>query len=192
MKVRLIYLAAGNSRRFGSNKLLHELNGKPLFQHLLERLTRICERHDEWEVIVVTQYQIVYDRAAEMGVHVVFSPESYKGASYSIRAGLAEAEGAEYCVFFVADQPYLTEAAAEGFLEEMERKQADLGCVVCGSHRGNPGWFSRKYFLELEALEGDQGGRKVLKAHQEEVLFFQIPDEHELEDIDVIADVCIV
>ena len=56
MKVCLIYLAAGNSRRFGSNKLLYELEGRPLYRHLLDRLVSLSRQHADWEVIVVTQY----------------------------------------------------------------------------------------------------------------------------------------
>ena len=35
--IHIIYMAAGNSRRFGSNKLFYELDGKPMYRHLLER-----------------------------------------------------------------------------------------------------------------------------------------------------------
>ena len=38
MKIALIMLAAGNSRRFGSNKLLYEIEGKPMYRHILEKL----------------------------------------------------------------------------------------------------------------------------------------------------------
>ncbi len=203
MRVRVIYLAAGNSRRFGSNKLLYEVDGRPLFSHLLERLICICGRHREWEVIVVTQYESIYETAREMGARCVLSPKSRKGASYSVRAGLRAAleagteqaegedrtgsacEGADACAFFVADQPYLTEESAEGFLEEMERKRAGLGCAACGGHRGNPAWFSRQYFAELDGLTGDRGGKAVLNAHPEEILSFPVSKDRELEDIDV-------
>ena len=36
--IHIIYMAAGNSRRFGSNKLLYELDGKPMNRHLLDHL----------------------------------------------------------------------------------------------------------------------------------------------------------
>ena len=70
MKIKLIYLAAGNSRRFNSqrmqnteppqseaeNKLLYLLDEKPMFRYLFDRLVKVCQRHPEWEMIVVTQY----------------------------------------------------------------------------------------------------------------------------------------
>ncbi len=189
MKVCLIYLAAGNSRRFGSNKLLYELDGKPLYRHLLDRLVRLCIRHPEWEVVVVTQYSVIYDELAKSNIPVVFSPDSYKGASYSVRAGLEAAAEARACVFFVADQPYFTEKSAEAFLETMERDQAGLGCVACGERTGNPVWFSWEYFPELLELKEDQGGRKVLKKHPEKISYFPITDERELQDMDTQFDI---
>ena len=190
MKVQLIYLAAGNSRRFGANKLLYELDEKPLYLHLLERLINICRRHASWRISVVTQYDEIYDQAAKMEslglpVHPVFSPDSRNGASYSVRAGVEAApEETEGYAFFVGDQPYLTEGSAEGFLEEMERKRADLGSVKCRERMGNPAWFLRQYRRELLELTGDSGGRKILKRHPEQVTFYEIKDERELEDID--------
>ncbi|XCP85297.1 nucleotidyltransferase family protein [Roseburia hominis] len=214
MRVELIYLAAGNSRRFkrvemtdretgetvsDTNKLLYEVEGKPMYLHLLERLLHICERHSGWEVLVVTQHQKIYEavrRMQEEGrkVRPVWSPDSAKGASYSVKAGVLAAEEsrechADACAFFVADQPYLTEESAEGFLMEMEKTLAPLGSVRCKDAVGNPTWFSRIYFEELLGLSGDRGGRKVLKAHPEDVRYFAIEDEKELRDIDYCSQV---
>lgn len=186
MKVCLIYLAAGNSRRFGSNKLLYELDGKPLYRHLLDRLIHLCRQHWEWEVLVVTQYPVIYDEMAREDIGVVLSPDSYQGVSYSIRAGLEAAAAADASAFFVADQPYFTEKSAEAFLETMENHRAEIGCVSCGEQRGNPAWFSRKYYSELLELKEDQGGRKVLKKHLEKMTYFTIADVRELKDIDTL------
>ena len=49
-------MAGGNSRRFGANKLMEPLNGRFLYRHLLDRLIRICSRHVQWDLNVVTQY----------------------------------------------------------------------------------------------------------------------------------------
>ncbi len=46
MKIRMIYLAAGNSRRFGSNKLLYKTGGKPLFAYGLDVLIKVLEERE--------------------------------------------------------------------------------------------------------------------------------------------------
>ncbi|MBC8614700.1 nucleotidyltransferase family protein [Blautia faecis] len=47
MKIALIMLAAGNSWRFGSNKLLYEIEGKPMYWHILEKLLIVAEWLEE-------------------------------------------------------------------------------------------------------------------------------------------------
>ena len=42
--IHIIYMAAGNSRRFGSTKLFYELDGKPMYRHLLDSLAGIKNR----------------------------------------------------------------------------------------------------------------------------------------------------
>ena len=49
MKIALIMLAAGNSRRFGRNKLLYEIEGKPMYRHILEKLLIVAEWREETE-----------------------------------------------------------------------------------------------------------------------------------------------
>ena len=193
MNVSLIYTAAGSSRRFGSNKLLYAFDGKPLYLYLLDRLTAVCARHPEWELILVTRYPEIYDRhrAAAGRFRTVYSAESHKGMSYTIRAGLEAAREALACAFFVADQPFFTEQSAEAFLTAMEQQRAPLGCVRAGGRYGNPGWFSSDYFRELMELEGDQGGRRILERHQEDVVYFPVSGEWELWDLDTAADACV-
>ena len=38
MKIGMILLAAGYSRRFGSNKLLYEIEGRPMYLRTLDQL----------------------------------------------------------------------------------------------------------------------------------------------------------
>ena len=71
----------------------------------------------------------------------------------------------------------------------MEDQRAALGCVSYGEQKGNPVWFSRKYFSELSELEGDQGGRKVLKKYEEETIYFSVEEARELLDIDTLSNI---
>ena len=79
--IHIIYMAAGNSRRFGSNKLFYELDGKPMYRHLLERLIEIKDRYNKLkkagkkkknaesnnpviDITVVTRYREILDYCA--------------------------------------------------------------------------------------------------------------------------------
>lgn len=130
--IHIIYMAAGNSRRFGSNKLFYELDGKPMYRHLLDRLAEIKNRYNKSksdsqtiDITVVTRYREILDYCACIpDCHAVISPDSEKGISYTIKAGIMAvqeqkkfkkssevthhtAEKEEYYMFAVADQPYL-------------------------------------------------------------------------------------
>ena len=131
--IHVIYMAAGNSRRFGSNKLLYLYEGKPLYRHGLELLLKLKqEMGEKLTVTVVTQYleileevQDIFERCGMAGMQAVFCEESRLGASYTIRAGIEAVisqdlvsgqpkEGQsmmgekDYLMFMVADQPQLT------------------------------------------------------------------------------------
>ena len=131
--IHVIYMAAGNSRRFGSNKLLYLYEGKPLYRHGLELLLKLKqEMGEKLTVTVVTQYpeileevQDIFERCGMAGMQAVFCEKSRLGASYTIRAGIEAViaqdpvsgqtkEGQsmigekDYLMFMVADQPHLT------------------------------------------------------------------------------------
>ena len=55
MKISLILLAAGDSRRFGSNKLLYELHGKPMYRYSVDEVAKL-DTTVFAEKIVVSQY----------------------------------------------------------------------------------------------------------------------------------------
>ena len=94
--IHIIYMAAGNSRRFGSNKLFYELDGKPMYRHLLDRLAEIKNRYNKSksdsqtiDITVVTRYREILDYCACIpDCHAVISPDSEKGISYTIKAGI--------------------------------------------------------------------------------------------------------
>lgn len=182
MKIGLILLAAGLSRRFGSkNKLLHPVHGKPLYLHALERLDTL--QSGDISLVVVTNTPEIGTECQSRGITVVPSPRAAEGISHSIRAGLQALPEVDAAVFFVADQPELRLQTIRHFLHSCEEHQAPLGCLAGPDGFGNPGWFSGEFFPALEALEGDRGGRRILNAHPELVWTVQA-EPAELADLD--------
>ena len=65
------------------------------------------------------------------------------------------------------------------------REGKGIACVEHSGKTGNPCIFSRKYFGELMELEGDVGGKRVIRKHREDTAVLEVLDERELTDVDV-------
>lgn len=208
--IHIIYMAAGNSRRFGSNKLFYELDGKPMYRHLLDRLAKIKNRYNKSksdsqtiDITVVTRYREILDYCACIpDCHAVISPDSEKGISYTIKAGIMAvqeqkklkkssevthhtAETEEYYMFAVADQPYLKSQSVIKLIDRVLKNTVGKRLAFslrCGDTVGNPCVFNSSLIPQLLSLEGDKGGRSVAKKH--DCVYVDIADERELMDID--------
>lgn len=180
-------LAAGSARRFGSNKLLCPVEGKPLYAHGLAALLAAAKMRPAADVTVVSRTPEILTAARTAGARAVESPLSEQGLSFTIKAALDAleplAEG-DYLLFAVADQPYLTAASVAALLEKAA--PPTRGATLCfGEKVGSPTLFSASLAKDLRALEGDRGGRSVLRALGGECLRVQAKSARELEDIDL-------
>ena len=212
--IHIIYMAAGNSRRFGSNKLFYELDGKPMYRHLLDRLAEIKNRYNKSksdsqtiDITVVTRYREILDYCACIpDCHAVISPDSEKGISYTIKAGIMAvqeqkklkkssevthhtAETEEYYMFAVADQPYLKSQSVIKLIDKVLENKGNMKSVFslrCGDTVGNPCVFHSSLIPQLLSLEGDKGGRSVAKKY--DCVYVDIADERELMDIDTLSN----
>lgn len=201
--IHIIYMAAGNSRRFGSNKLFYELDGKSMYRHLLERLIEIKDRYNKLksdspviDITVVTRYREILDYCSSIpDCHAVLSPDSEKGISYTIKAGIMAVQEQkktgmqDYYMFAVADQPYLKSQSVIKLIDKVLENKGNIRLVFslrCGDAVGNPCVFHSSLIPQLLSLKGDKGGRSVAKKH--DCVYVDIADELELMDIDTLSN----
>ncbi len=192
MAVHMIVLAAGFSTRYGKNKLLVPFLGKPLYLHVVDELSEIQKiKRDNATLTVVTQYQKIFQEMQERKVPVVYNNHSDDGISSSLQTGLQSAMSGikdktekQYFCFFVGDQPYLQQNTIEKFLDGFIKSGKGMGCLKWEDRTGNPVIFSEEYTDELMKLTGDVGGKKILKAHSEDVYYYKVRNKMELLDID--------
>lgn len=211
MKIRMIYLAAGNSRRFGSNKLLYQIEGKPMFRYGLDALLKVLEEMEGTSLTVVTNFAEIEEYVRECGkdrISAVKSPESHKGISYSVRAGLMGSgpnvctfagenlsvqpdsgsplpcADVDYYLFCVADQPCVSSKTVVRLLRETAEGGFAGGFVEWEGKSGNPAVFSKELLPELFALQGDNGGKRILTGRRD-VCRVRAGRREELEDVDI-------
>ena len=185
-KPTFIMLAAGNSRRFGSNKLLYEIGGVPMYLRTLHKLQKAASELGNCEIIVVTQYQEIASKAQESGVRVLINPYPERGISSSMQIGLAAAKESAACLFIVSDQPWLTTETIVDLVHKFLSEDKGMACTLLGTKTGNPCIFSRKYYQELQEITGDKGGKQIINRHPEDVAYLEIEDAKELVDVDTL------
>ena len=157
MAKHILFLASGKASRFGSNKLLYPLWGKPLFSWGLEALREAAIDLPDCTLRVVSQYEAIRNWAEEHGILAIDSPLSHLGLSHTIRAGLESIKNLspeDTLVFAAADQPFLQAATIRRLLSA-----PGITARICWQDTpGNPAAFSASLAPELMALDGDRGG----------------------------------
>ncbi len=176
-----IILAAGASKRMGTNKLLLPFGGVPV----IERVVKAATGSALGEVILVYGSDRIKETGDKYKAKVVGNDQPQHGQSRSVRLGVGNAsEYADGFMFLVGDQPYIT--------SEMINKL--IACYVSGDHsavvplykgrRGNPVVFSYPLREKLMGLEGDSGGRVLLEQLTGKIAVVDMDDERSGLDMD--------
>ena len=179
----MILLAAGKSSRYGSNKLLEELDDGKMYEHTLRKMRAfpLCTQ------VVVTRFAEIEKAAKKQHMHVVENKEPDLGIAHSLVLGLRAAKlknpDLKGAMFIVCDQPGLT---AGTFARMLDMSKKHPGKIICAGRKGkmgNPVLWDQKFFPELELLLGDKGGKQIIGAHMKDVLVCEV-EEAELQDVD--------
>lgn len=184
INVGFILLAAGNSCRFGGNKLLYEIDGKSMYRYVVDEIQKIEGQSIFYKKIVVSQYSEILEDLEQKGYLPIWNRESKNGISRSIQLGIDAAREADAWCFMVADQPYIKGETIQRLVEEWKKSNKKIGCVSFRGRSGNPVVFAKEFYEEFMHLTGDTGGKIILKKHLDDVFFMEVLNEQELEDID--------
>lgn len=184
-RVAAIVLAAGRSSRMrGPNKLLADIGGAPLVRRVVAQVAASRAA----PVIVVTGHQRAEVARALEGLDVRFvHNEAYgEGIASSVKAGIAavpeECDGALVCL---GDMPLVGAGLIDALVDRFAPDAGALIVVpVSGGRRGNPVLWSRRFFPELMALEGDVGARHLIERRGEAVAEIAVEGDGAFVDID--------
>ncbi len=182
MNTGLILLAAGNSVRFGENKLFALVDGKPLLERAINTAVKT-----KIPFVVVTQEGKASHRAKALGAEVIINSKPEYGLSYSVHLGTEHFSDKDALIFMVCDQPYLKAETIQHLVSEFYMSPKRIACISSGHRRGNPAMFDISFAPALMALKGDTGGREIIRSNPDDVLLVDAsPDE--LKDIDRKSD----
>ena len=174
--ITAIVMASGFSKRMGLNKLLMKYNDKFLIEHTLEKITQ-C---DFAEKIIVTQYEEIEKLTDNF--KVVINENAHKGQSESIKLGVKSSEKCDGYMFFVADQPLINQKDIEKLIRVFRENKDFIVIPKYKEKRGNPVIYPSLYKEEILRLEGDKGGKSIIKSSNK-IKYVEV-EEDTLFDID--------
>lgn len=179
LKLGCVVLAAGNASRFGSNKLLADLEETSLIRRTLDAIP--AGVFDT--VTVVTQYPEIMRFAEDYHFSAVYNDRPDLGLSRSVALGLTEVQTFDGTAFVVSDQPLLRRQSVESLVNFWRAAPQSIVALGHGGVRGNPCIFPARFYPELMALKGDVGGAAVIRAHEGCLRLLEATRE-ELTDVD--------
>jgi molybdenum cofactor cytidylyltransferase len=180
-----LVLAAGRSTRMGGpNKLLEEINGKPLVRIVAEQA--LASRASPVIVVTGHQRERVERALAGLPVTVVHNPDFADGLSTSLKAGIkAVPPDADGAIVTLGDMPQVSAKLIDRLIAAFDPERGALVVIpTIDGKRGNPVLWARRFFPDLLAVEGDIGARHLIAGYAEAVAEVAIEDAAALTDID--------
>ena len=180
-----ILLAAGNSRRFGSSKLLAQLaDGTPL---AIAAASTLITAVPASIAVVRPGDDELAALLAEKGFQIVECAEAEWGMGHSLAAGVAAAGRADAWLLALADMPCIKISTIVGLIAQL-RAGSLLVAPFHAGRRGHPVGFAAEFGPELLSLSGDAGAREILARHASSLTRLDVDDPGILIDVDTPGD----
>jgi molybdenum cofactor cytidylyltransferase len=180
-----LLLAAGSASRFGSDKLLHRLpHGVPIAvqaaRHMKKEISRVvgAVRPDSAEL---------RDLLGKEHVEIIVCEKADQGMGASLACAVRAAGKADGYLVALADMPFVRPTSIAAVRGALERGAA-IAAPYFRTRRGHPVGFSGIFYPELILLDGDEGARRLLAAHEAELVKVPVGDPGVIRDIDRPAD----
>ncbi len=120
------------------------------------------------------------------GYRLIPSPNTRQGMAYSLKSGLESLpKSVSAIIILLGDMPEITQMDLQKIADTYE--QVDNGIIQSTTANGEPGHpvlIRRRYFAELMTLTGDQGAKRIIRAHRDDVYYLRLADSRARNDLD--------
>ena len=183
-KIPILLLAAGSSSRMGQPKQLLPWGSQTLIDHQIQILLKTG---NPVNVVLGSNSNLVIPVIEKYDVNIVINTDWESGMGSSISLGISEIiqkyPDANGVLITLLDQPLITTSYIEKMLETYQPgSQQILVSRSASGWTGVPVIFDKCYFKELSELKNQEGAKKIVKRHEENVIL--LDGGELLEDMD--------
>lgn len=182
-----LYMTAGFGRRFGGEKLLHEVGGMPLFSHGLHHC--LASTLPDIRVVIGPRPSKIEDiirghHPDDPRISFVVNEKPDRGLASSLRVGFRSLRDAcDGAMVILADMPLVTGQIIDALIERFEKTN---GIVIpeSGGELHHPRVIPARYFDEFIQLPDGGTGADVIGAHEGEIERIRVGNPSNYVDID--------
>jgi len=193
--IAAVILAAGTATRARCNKLMVEVDGKPLFMKTVEAALKSKAS----PIFVVTGYQAekIEKCLENIDVNVLHNYEYSSGVKTSIRIGLRSVPS--YCdgaILIPADMPNITPEHLDNMIDAFRLDESrQILATSDGKDKCNPVLWSRELYAEAELVPENADVREIFIEHADYTKYIRADKELCLDvnfpyDVEVILKSC--
>ena len=188
LKVALVLLAAGESRRMGTPKQLLTYKGSSLIRHAAtEAVKSDC---DPIVVVLGANSDRISPKINDLPVHITYNPQWQQGMSASISTGitaLLEMKiDLDAVVVALGDQPLITEEVYDRLIETYAQNPVKAVACNYSDTLGVPALFDCTLLPELLDMNHQGGAKQTLYRYSDRTFNLDLPEA--AIDIDTPAD----
>ncbi len=179
---RGILLAAGLSRRMGTQKLLLPFGGATVIEHIVDQL--LASLLESVHVVAGRDADRIAGRLGERPVALVRNPDTGAEMLSSVRCGLRALPPCEGVLVALGDQPSITTELIDDLVAAFDASGKGIVMPTHKGRRGHPIVFSMDYRDEVLTRFDEVGLRGLPHAHPDDVLEVEVATSAVLADVD--------
>src|SRR5216684_8616644 len=168
----------------GPNKLLSEIDGRPMVARVAQRL--LSSRARPIVAVLGNEADAVDAALGRLPVERVRNPAFAEGLSTSLKCGLAALPGdIDGVIVCLGDMPLVAGRDIDRLIAAFNPLEGRAIIVPTRrGKRGNPVLWANRFLPEMAELAGDVGAKHLIGEHAELVAEVEMEDDAVLVDID--------
>ncbi|MCJ7682603.1 MAG: nucleotidyltransferase family protein [Candidatus Aminicenantes bacterium] len=185
--IQAIILAAGESKRMGTPKMLLPFGRGSMIEAVITGA--LASRADGILVVLGAERRKIRSVVERFNVDTVFNRRYQKGMLSSVQKGFETLPAnTRAALVMLGDQPSIPSQTIDRLIEAFNKSGKGIVLPVVHGRRGHPLLIDLKYRAEIIRLDPEVGLRALIHGHPEDILEVDMKDEAVLQDIDTRED----
>jgi molybdenum cofactor cytidylyltransferase len=185
--IRGLVLAAGESKRMGTPKMLLAYGESTIIETVVRRISE--SDISDLTVVIGADKEPVMKRLKGYNVRFVVNDSFREGMYSSVKCGFnALPADTDAVIVFLGDQPMIKAEVINELIRAWKKSGRGIVIPIFHNKRGHPMLIDKKYMEEVLRLNPEKGLRSILALHEDDIFEMETETASVIRDIDTASD----